>query len=84
MINKKLKSPKRVKKTEADIATFKLIINNKGQFIVEQSLYPLSKIDLHFKKENAGVIKALLRECDAKFSILSEDLEKIASDVFHS
>ena len=36
------------------------------------------------KKENAGVIKALLRECDAKFSLLSEDLEKIASDVFHS
>jgi hypothetical protein len=26
----------------------------------------------------------LLRECDAKFNMLSEDLEKIASDVFHS
>ena len=63
---------------------FKLIINNQGQFITELSKYPLDKIHLHFKKENAGVIKALLKECDAKFGILTEDLEKIASDVYHS
>mgnify|MGYP003116648823 FL=1 len=63
---------------------FKLIINNQGQFITELSKYPLDKIHLHFKKENAGVIKALLKECDAKFGMLTEDLEKIASDVYHS
>ncbi len=63
---------------------FKLIINNQGQFITELSKYPLDKVHLHFKKENAGVIKALLRECDAKFNMFSEDLEKIASDVFHN
>lgn len=63
---------------------FKLIINNQGQFITELSKYPLNKIHLHFKKENAGVIKALLKECDAKFDMLTEDLEKIASDVYHS
>ncbi len=63
---------------------FKLIINKQGQFITELSKYPMDKISLHFKKQNAGVIKALLRECDAKFTMLSEDLEKIASDVFHS
>ena len=34
MTNRKLKSPKRVKKTEADLATFKLIINNQGQFMI--------------------------------------------------
>ncbi len=63
---------------------FKLIINNQGQFITELSKYPLDKIHLHFKKENAGVIKALLKECDAKFDMLTEDLEKIASDVFYN
>ncbi len=63
---------------------FKLIINNQGQFITELSKYPLDKIHLHFKKENAGVIKALLRECNAKFDLLTEDLEKIASDVSYN
>ena len=44
----------------------------------------MDKITTHFKKENAGVIKALLKECDTNFTSLSEDLEKIASDVFYS
>jgi len=82
--NRKLKQKKRTKRKEAHLMGFKLIINNQGQFITELSKYPLDKVHLHFKKENAGVIKALLRECDAKFNMLSEDLEKIASDVFHS
>jgi hypothetical protein len=82
--NRELKQKKRVKRKEAHLMGFKLIINNQGQFITELSKYPLDKIHLHFKKENAGVIKALLRECDAKFNMLSEDLEKIASDVFHN
>lgn len=82
--NRKLKQKKRVKRKEAHLMGFKLIINNQGQFITELSKYPLDKIHLHFKKENAGVIKALLKECDAKFNMLTEDLEKIASDVFHS
>jgi|TARA_X000001382_G_scaffold96695_1_gene71074 hypothetical protein len=82
--NRKLKQKKRVKRKEAHLMGFKLIINNQGQFITELSKYPLDKIHLHFKKENAGVIKALLKECDAKFGMLTEDLEKIASDVYHS
>ena len=82
--NRKLKQKKRTKRKEAHLMGFKLIINNQGQFITELSKYPLDKIHLHFKKENAGVIKALLKECDAKFDMLTEDLEKIASDVFYS
>lgn len=82
--NRKLKQKKRTKRKEAHLMGFKLIINNQGQFITELSKYPLDKIHLHFKKENAGVIKALLKECDAKFGMLTEDLEKIASDVYHS
>ena len=82
--NRKLKQKKRTKRKEAHLMGFKLIITNQGQFITELSKYPLDKIHLHFKKENAGVIKALLKECDAKFDMLTEDLEKIASDVFHS
>ena len=82
--NRKLKQKKRVKRKEAHLMGFKLIINNQGQFITELSKYPLDKIHLHFKKENAGVIKALLKECDAKFNMLTEDLEKIASDVFYN
>ena len=82
--NRKLKQKKRTKRKEAHLMGFKLIINNQGQFITELSKYPLDKIHLHFKKENAGVIKALLKECNAKFDMLTEDLEKIASDVFHT
>jgi hypothetical protein len=82
--NRKLKQKKRTKRKEAHLMGFKLIINNQGQFITELSKYPLDKIHLHFKKENAGVIKALLKECDAKFDMLTEDLEKIASDVFYN
>ena len=82
--NRKLKQKKRVRRKEAHLMGFKLIINNQGQFITELSKYPLDKIHLHFKKENAGVIKALLRECNAKFDLLTEDLEKIASDVYYN
>jgi hypothetical protein len=82
--NRKLKQKKRVKRKEAHLMGFKLIINYQGQFITELSKYPLDKVHLHFKKENAGVIKALLKECNAKFDMLTEDLEKIASDVFHT
>ena len=82
--NRKLKSKKRVKRKEAELMGFKLIINNQGQFITEIKNYPADKIPLHFKKENAGVIKALLRECDSNFTDLSEELEKIASDVFYN
>ena len=35
-------------------------------------------------KNNAGVITAMLRECKINFSDLSEELEKIARDVFYS
>ena len=82
--NRKLKPKKRVKRKEAHLMAYKLIINNQGQFITELSKYPMDKIALHFKKQNAGVIKALLRECDSRFKMLSDDLEKIASDVFHT
>ena len=82
--NRKLKSKPRVKRKEAELMGFKLIINNQGQFITEIKSYPIDKIPLHFKKENAGVINALLRECKSNFTILTEESEKIARDVFHS
>ena len=81
---RKLKQKKRVKRKEAELMGFKLIINNQGQFITEFKKYPNDKIPLHFKKENAGVIAAMLRECNANFTELHEQLEKIARDVFHT
>ena len=82
--NRKLKSKKRVKRKEAELMGFKLLINNQGQFVTEIKNYPMDKINLHFHKNNAGVITALQRECKTNFSELSEDLEKIAKDVFYS
>ena len=82
--NRKLKQKKRVRRKEAHLMSFKLLINNQGQFITELSKYPMDKITTHFKKENAGVINAMLRECKSNFTMLSEELEKIARDVFHS
>ena len=81
--NPKLSKP-RVKRKEAELMGFKLFINNQGQFIAEIKSYPINKIDLHFAKNNSVVITALLRECKANYSELSDDLEKIARDVFHS
>lgn len=75
------RNKKRVKTTEAELAQFKLMINNKGQFIVEKSLYPNNKIDLHFKKENAGLIHAMLRESNTRFDLLTEFYELLLKDL---
>jgi hypothetical protein len=82
--HRKLNKHKRVKRKEADLMGFKLIINNQGHFITELKTYPVEKIKLHFKKENAGIIIALLRECKTNFSDLHKYLEKIAKDVSFS
>ena len=75
---KKIKIQPRVKKTEADLAVFKLIINNQGKFIIEKAMYPRNKIFVHFKKENSGLINAMLRECEVNFEQLNNCLEDIA------
>ena len=41
--NRKLSKKKRVKRKEADLMGFKLIINNQGQFITELKTYPKDK-----------------------------------------
>ena len=82
--NRKLKSKKRVKRKEAELIGFKLIINNQGQFITEIKNYPLDKVTTHFHKNNSGVIKAMLRECKTNFTDLTDELEKITRDVFYS
>ena len=71
------KNSKKVKKNEADLATFKLIINNQGQFIVEKSLYPRVKISFHFKRVNAGLISAMLRESETKFDDITDLYETL-------
>ena len=81
---RKLHKSKRTKKKEADLMGFKLMINNQGQFISELKTFPMDKIPLYFKKENAGVIQSMLRECKTNFTELHTTLEKIARDVFHS
>ena len=82
--NRKLKSKKRVKRKEAELMGFKLIINNQGQFITEIKNYPMDKVTTHFHKNNAGVITAMHRECKTNFTDLTDELEKIARDVFYS
>ena len=57
---------------------FKLIINNQGKFIIEKLMYPRNKIFVHFKKENSGLINAMLRECEVNFEQLNNSLEDIA------
>jgi len=81
---RKLNKSKRTKKKEADLMGFKLIINNQGQFISELKTFPMDKIPIYFRKENIGVIQAMLRECKTNFTDLHTYLEKIARDVFHS
>ena len=80
--NRKLKSKKRVKRKEAELMGFKLIINNQGQFITEIKTYPLAKVTTHFHNTNACVITAMLRECKTNFNDLTDELKNIARDVF--
>jgi len=84
VLSRKISKSKRVKRKEANLMGFKLIINNQGQFICELKTFPVDKIPLYFKKENAGVIQAMLRECKTNFTDFHETLEKIARDVYHS
>ena len=84
LLPRKLRKSKRTKKKEADLMGFKLIINNQGQFISELKNFPMDKIPLYFKRENAGVIQAMLRECKTNFTELHTTLEKIARDVYYS
>ena len=84
VISRKIYKSKRVKRKEANLMGFKLIINKQGQFISELKTFPMDKIPLYFKKENAGVIQAILRECKTNFTELHETLEKIARDVYYS
>ena len=81
---RKISKSKITKKKEADLMGFKLIINNQGQFISELKTFPMDKIPLYFKRENAGVIQAMLRECKTNFTELHTTLEKIARDVYYS
>ena len=81
MKNKKLKGKPTTKITEADLAVFKLIINNQGKFILEKALYPRDKINLHFRKENSGLINALLRECNMSFEKLSDTIEQLIKKI---
>ena len=50
--NRKLKSKKRVKRKEAELMGFKLLINNQGQFITEIKTYPKDKVNLHYHKNS--------------------------------
>ena len=57
--SRKLNKSKRVKRKEADLMGFKLIINNQGQFICELKTFPVDKIPLFFKKkgcQSPGVV----------------------------
>jgi len=49
--NRKLKQKKRVKKKEAYLMSFNLLINNQGQFITELSKYPMDKITIFISKK---------------------------------
>ena len=57
--SRKVYKSKRVKRKEAEIMGFKLIINNQGQFITEIKNYPMDKINLHFHK----IMLVLLQQC---------------------
>ena len=42
--HRKLNKHKRVKRKEADLMGFKLIINNQGHFITELKTYPVERV----------------------------------------
>ena len=61
---------------EANIISFKVFINSKGNIMSEYSKLPVEKIGSVFDSDDIPLVKKILSEVDTKVGTLHEHLEK--------
>lgn len=61
---------------EANIISFKVFVNSRGQVMSEYSKLPVEKLGTVFDREDIPLIKKILSEVDTKVGTLHEHLEK--------
>ena len=71
------KTNKEVKKeTEANLISFKVLLNRKNQIVTELSQLPEKHIDKIFKSDEAWVVRSVLQKGREKLSTLHDYLQK--------
>ena len=66
----------RLHNMEANIISFKVFVNSKGNVMSEYSKLPVEKLGTVFDGEDIPLIKKILSEVDTKVGTLHEHLEK--------
>lgn len=61
---------------EANIISFKVFINSRGQVMSEYSKLPVEKLSTVFDSDDIPLVKKILSEVDTKVGSLHEHLEK--------
>tara|TARA_R110001583_G_scaffold192958_1_gene360251 strand:+ start:1283 stop:1492 length:210 start_codon:yes stop_codon:yes gene_type:complete len=62
--------------SEANIISFKVVVNSKGVLMTEYSKLPMEKIAAVFNSEDIPLIKKIVNEVALKVEDLHENLEK--------
>tara|TARA_R110000744_G_scaffold103386_1_gene198237 strand:- start:434 stop:643 length:210 start_codon:yes stop_codon:yes gene_type:complete len=62
--------------SEANIISFKVVVNSKGVLMTEYSKLPVEKIASIFNSEDIPLIKKIVNEVALKLEGLHENLEK--------
>jgi hypothetical protein len=64
------------KKTEANLISFKVLLNKKNQIITELSQLPEKNIEEVFQPDEAWVVRNVIKKTKEKVSILHDYLQK--------
>jgi len=73
-----MKTRKNKNKTEANLISFKLLLNSKNQIVSELSFVPEKDIDSLFTKEEAILLATLISRAKSKLEPLHEFLQREA------
>tara|TARA_R100001244_G_C5134170_1_gene126486 strand:- start:338 stop:568 length:231 start_codon:yes stop_codon:yes gene_type:complete len=76
-----MKTRKNKNKTEANLISFKLLLNSKNQIISELSYIPEKDIDKVFTKEEAILLGALVQRAKSKLDTLHDFLQREAQAI---
>jgi hypothetical protein len=64
------------KKTEANLISFKVLLNKKNQIITELSQLPEKNIEEIFKSDEAWLVRHVIKKTKEKVSVLHDYLQK--------
>ena len=67
---------KEFKKTEANLISFKVLLNKKNQIITELSMLPEKHIDNLFHVDEAWIVRSVIKNSKEKFYNLHDYLQK--------